>query len=76
MGPDIKLTQRNQEPSYTQKINRLRKKIGEIPTQFFNELERVICKFIWNMNKPRIPKTLLNDQRTSGGITMSNFSVS
>jgi hypothetical protein len=41
----------------------------KIPTQFFNELERAICKFIWNIKKPRIAKTLLNDKRTSGGMT-------
>jgi hypothetical protein len=27
-----------------------------IPTQFFNELERATCKFIWNNKKPRIAK--------------------
>jgi hypothetical protein len=42
------------------------------PTQFFNELERAICKFIWNNKKPRIAKTLLKDKRSSGGITMPN----
>jgi hypothetical protein len=41
-----------------------------IPTQLFNELERAICKFSWNNKKPRIAKTLLNDKRTPGGITM------
>jgi hypothetical protein len=35
-----------------------------------NELERAIGRFIWNNKKPRIAKTLLNDKRTSGGITM------
>jgi hypothetical protein len=30
----------------------------KIPTQFFNELERAICKFIWNNKKPRVAKTL------------------
>jgi hypothetical protein len=47
----------------------------KILTQFFNELERLICKFIWNNKKPRIAKTLLNDKRTSGGITMSDLKL-
>ena len=42
----------------------------KIPTQFFTELERAICKFIWNNKKTRIGKSLLNDKRTSGGITI------
>jgi hypothetical protein len=45
----------------------------KIPTQFFNELEKAICKFIWNNKKPRIAKTLLKDKRTSGGITMPDL---
>jgi ribosomal protein S13 len=28
----------------------------KISTQFFNELVRAICKFIWNNKKPRIAK--------------------
>ena len=46
----------------------------KIPTQFFNELEREICKFIWNNKKPRIAKALLNNKRTSSGITMLTHS--
>ena len=33
----------------------------KIQTQFFNELERAIYKFIWNNKKPRIAKTILKD---------------
>jgi hypothetical protein len=47
----------------------------KIPTQFFNELERAICKFIWNNKKPRIAKTILNDKRISGGITMPGLKL-
>jgi hypothetical protein len=34
-----------------------------------------ICKFIWNNNKPRITKTLLQDKRKSSGITMPNLKL-
>jgi hypothetical protein len=47
----------------------------KIPPQFFNELERAICKFIWKNKKPRIAKTLLNDKRTSVGITMPDLKL-
>jgi hypothetical protein len=47
----------------------------KIPTQFFNELERAICKFTWNNKKPRTAKTLLNDNRTSGRITKPDLKL-
>jgi hypothetical protein len=47
----------------------------KITTQFFTELERSICKFIWNNKKLRIGKTILNNKRTSGGITISDLKL-
>jgi hypothetical protein len=47
----------------------------KIPTQFFIELERAICKFIGNNKKLRIAKTILNNKRTSGGIKMPDLKL-
>jgi hypothetical protein len=47
----------------------------KITTQFFNELERAISKFIWNNKKPGIAKTLFQDKRSSVGITMPDLTL-
>ena len=47
----------------------------KIPTQSFTEIEMEICKFIWNNKNSRIVKTLFNDKRTSGGITMPDIKL-
>jgi len=45
----------------------------KILTQFFIEIGRAICKFIWNNRKCRILKNVLNNRRTSEGITIPDF---
>jgi hypothetical protein len=37
--------------------------------------ERAILKFTWNKKKPRISKTILNNTRTSGGISISDLKL-
>ena len=46
-----------------------------IPNQYFTVIERAICKFIWNNKKPRIAKTILNNKRTSCGITITDLKL-
>jgi hypothetical protein len=45
------------------------------PNQFFIELERAIHKFIWNNTKPRIEKTIPNNEKTSEGITIPDLKI-
>jgi hypothetical protein len=47
----------------------------KITTQFFTELERAICKLIWKNKKPKIAKTILNNKRNFGGITMPELKL-
>jgi hypothetical protein len=47
----------------------------KIPIQFFIELERTISKFIWNSKNPMIAKTIFDNKRTSGGITIPNLKL-
>jgi hypothetical protein len=47
----------------------------KISTQFFIELERAICKFIWNKQKPMIVKIILINKRTSRGLTITDLKM-
>jgi hypothetical protein len=47
----------------------------KIPTQFFIDLERAISKFIWNNKKPRIVKSILNDNGTYSDVTIPDFKL-
>jgi hypothetical protein len=38
-------------------------------------MERAICTFIGKSNKPRIAKIILNNKRTSGGITILDLKL-
>jgi hypothetical protein len=46
-----------------------------IPTQFFEDLEKAILKCIWKGKKPRIVKTILNKKRSAGGNTISDLKL-
>ncbi|WP_227643700.1 hypothetical protein, partial [Klebsiella pneumoniae] len=47
----------------------------KIPTQFFTDLEKKILSFIWRNKKPRISKTILYNNRSSGGISIPDLKL-
>ena len=47
----------------------------KIPTQLFTDLHRWIFNFIWKKKNPRIAKTILNNKRTSGGISIPDIKL-
>jgi hypothetical protein len=47
----------------------------KMPTQIFKDMERAILKFICKGKKPRIVKTILNNKRTAGEITIPDLKL-
>jgi hypothetical protein len=42
---------------------------------YSSELERTICKFMWNNKNPKLAEAILNNKRTSGGITIPDLKL-
>ena len=47
----------------------------KIPTQFFIELQRSMCNFIWNNKRTRIAKSILNNKKTSARNTIPDLKL-
>lgn len=47
----------------------------EIPTQFFEDLNRTILNIIWKNRKSMIAKTILNNKRTAGDLIIPDFKL-